>query len=236
LRRLAREQAALQLEQAEPQSHEPSTEDARPAARELFQKLHPQERAAIVMKEVLDLSLEETASQLQTSVGAVKSALSRARGRLTERKPSAGFIAPPREVVEHFMLALRDKNLDALKSMCTADLAIELVGGAEFESFEKGRMFFEHAHMVMPQFGFGENPWWKLADYHGETVVLGMRTLNGVEGLNEIHRLEINDGKVTRVRCYCFCPDTLRVVAEELGTAALARPYRSPSPEDFARN
>jgi len=30
------------------------------------------------------------------------------------------------------------------------------------------------------------------------------------------------------IRCYCFCPDTLRAVADQLGVAALRRPYRSP--------
>jgi len=59
-------------------------------------------------------------------------------------------------------------------------------------------------------------------------VALGFRTLDGVEGLNEVHRLEETDGRITRVRCYCFCPDTLRLVGERLGIPALAPPYRSP--------
>ena len=232
VRRAAREQAALALEQAEPQTQElPLPVDGRPAARALFQTLHPQERAAILMKEVFDLSLDETAAMLRTSVGAVKSALSRARGRLTKKREAAGFDAPPREIVERFMRALRDKDLDGLRAMCTTDLTVELVGGAEMESFDHSRMFFEHAHMVFPALGFGENPWWKLAEYDGEPVVLGFRTLNGVEGLNEVHRIEASDGRITRVRCYCFCPDTLKAVAEDLGIAALQRPYRSPSPE-----
>src|SRR5262245_34926710 len=79
VRRSAREQAAMALEQAEPTSVPPyETTDGRVAARTLFQTLHPQERAALLMKDVLDLSLEETAAILRTSVGAVKSALSRA--------------------------------------------------------------------------------------------------------------------------------------------------------------
>jgi hypothetical protein len=36
------------------------------------------------------------------------------------------------------------------------------------------------------------------------------------------------DGAVVRIRCYCFCPDTLRLVAEHLGIRAVRRPYRSP--------
>ena len=97
IRRSAREQAALLLEKAEPESVEPhDASDARPAARQFFQTLHPQERAALLMKDVFELSLEETAAMLHTTVGAVKSALSRARGRLDGRKPPAGFDAPPK--------------------------------------------------------------------------------------------------------------------------------------------
>jgi RNA polymerase sigma-70 factor, ECF subfamily len=230
VRRRAREQAALQLEAAsEPTQTLQADDDARPAARALFQKLHPQERAAILMKEVLDLSLDETAAMLKTSTGAVKSALSRARDRLADKRQPAGFDTPPKEMVERFMVALRDKDMNGLRAMCAADLTIELVGGAESNTFEKGSSFFQHAHMVMPQFGFGENPHWQLTEYRGEPIVIGWRTLDGVEGLNEIHRLEVSDGKITRVRCYCFAPDTLRVVAEELGLQVLKRPYRSPS-------
>ncbi len=230
VRRNAREQAALQLEAAAPEpATTPSDTDARPAARALFQKLHPQERAAILMKEVLDLSLDETAAVLKTSTGAVKSALHRARDRLAEKRPAAGFDVPPKEMVERFMVALRDKDANGLRAMCAADINIELVGGAEIDSFEKGSSFFEHAHMVFPQLGFGENPHWELKEYQGETIVIGWRTLDGLEGLNEIHRLEVSDGKITRVRCYCFAPDTLRAVAADLGIPALNRAYRSPS-------
>ena len=107
------------------------------------------------------------------------------------------------------------------------------VGGVEVDSFDKARTFFEHAHMVMPKIGFGERPWWKLGEYEGEPMVLGLRTLDGVEGLNEIHRIEVLDGLIARVRIYCFCSETLALVAEALGCQALPRPYRSPSVADF---
>jgi RNA polymerase sigma-70 factor (ECF subfamily) len=229
VRRSAREQAALQLEAAEDQSQAPpALTDAKPAARTLFQALHPQERAAIVMKEVLDLSLDETATILKTSVGAVKSALHRARDRLANKREHAGFDVPPRDIVERFMTALRDQNAEGLKAICATDLNIDLVGGVEMTNFEQSKSFFQHAHMVFPALGFGENPWWKVVDYAGEPMVIGYRTLNGVEGLNEIHRLEVSDGRVVRIRCYCFCPDTLKAVADDLGIPVLARPYRSP--------
>ena len=48
----------------------------------LFQELAPQERAALLLKEVFELSLDEIAEILGTSLGAVKSALHRGRARL----------------------------------------------------------------------------------------------------------------------------------------------------------
>ncbi|MGD2131938.1 MAG: sigma-70 family RNA polymerase sigma factor [Maricaulaceae bacterium] len=237
VRRSAREQAMLAIEQ--PQITEATTEEPanlgehRDAAKALFQTLHPQERAAVLLKDVFDLSLEETAAMLKTSVGAVKSALSRGRGRLDARKPPAGFDAPPAEIVEQFMTALGAQDMETMKTLCSDDLTVELVGGAQGEGWEQNKTFFAHAHMVMPALGFGENPRWEMSEYDGEPVVLGFRTLGGVEGLNEVHRLETVDGKVVRDRCYCFCPETLASVAEGLGLTALPRPHRSPTITDF---
>lgn len=228
VRRAAREQAALQLEAMEEHVAPVVPTDVKPAANAMFQSLHPQERAAIVMKEVLDLSLDETATILKTSVGAVKSALHRARDRLANKRAPAGFDTPPRDIVERFATALRNQDAEGLKAICAVDLTIDMVGGVEMNSFEESKSFFQHAHMVMPALGFGENPWWKVIEYDGELMVIGYRTLDGVEGLNEIHRLEVADGRVLRIRCYCFCPDTLKTVADDLGIPALRRPYRSP--------
>src|SRR5262249_35202898 len=108
VRRSAREQAALALEGAEPTTTAPDeTGGGDVAVRSLFERLHAQERAAFLLKDVFDLSLEETADVLQTTVGAVKSALGRARGRLEGHKPLAGLDAPSAEVVHQFMAALR---------------------------------------------------------------------------------------------------------------------------------
>ena len=79
------------------------------------------------------------------------------------------------------------------------------------------------------------NPRWKTASYGGETLVLGMRTIESVEGLNEIHRLDVGEGRIVRIRCYCFSPETLAEVAREFGIAALPCLYRSPSAKDVLR-
>jgi RNA polymerase sigma-70 factor (ECF subfamily) len=231
-RRLARERAHAEAEQRAAGAPERALDPAevREAAEALLRRLAPRERAAVLLKDVFDLSLEETAAMLKTTVGAVKAALSRGRGRLegAERDARVAGPAPSQELVDRFVKALAGKDIEGLRALCSADVAIELVGGAEFDGFEQGKMFFEHAHFVMPQLGFGENPRWESALYEDEPVALGFRTLDGAEGLNEVHRLEVLEGRIARIRCYCFCPDTLRAVGEDLGLPALRRPYRSP--------
>ncbi|GHI28032.1 hypothetical protein Shyd_94030 [Streptomyces hydrogenans] len=55
--------------------------------------LAPQERAAVVLKDVFDLPLKEIAAMLSTTEGAVKAALHRGRGRLAD--PQGGKLRSP---------------------------------------------------------------------------------------------------------------------------------------------
>src|ERR1700722_11897836 len=76
----------------------------REAAGTLFGQLSPQERAAVVLKEVFDLSLEEIAEALSTTPGAVKAALHRGRGKLVETAPEPER-APAPAVLDAFCAA-----------------------------------------------------------------------------------------------------------------------------------
>lgn len=201
----------------------------RTAASSLFLHLAPQERAAVLLKDVLDFSLEETAAMLKTTLGAVKAALHRGRARLkaTQAAPAAAS-AVPREIVDRFVAALTAKDFDAIRALCLADVTVDMVGGACFETYEKGKVTIEHAHFVMPQFGMHPHPRWETAIFEGEPVALGFRTKDGAEGLNEVWRFEMGDGGVAKLRLYCFTPNVLDALAKELGMTALPRPYRSP--------
>src|SRR5262245_2713701 len=82
-RELERSVLAGEMEEATVLGHDAgdaSTDEVRDAARALPVRLTPRERAAVLMKDVLDLSLDETASILKTSTAAVKAALHRGQG------------------------------------------------------------------------------------------------------------------------------------------------------------
>lgn len=201
----------------------------REAASNLFRHLAPQERAAVLLKDVLDFSLEESAAMLKTTVGAIKAALHRGRTRLkaAQAEPAAKS-AVPREIVDRFVAALSAKDFDVVRALCLADVTIDMVGGNRMETYDQGRIAFEFAHMVIPALGMGSDPRWETVLYDGEAIAIGLRTKDGVEGLNEVWRLEMGDGGVSTVRLYCFTPDALQAVARDLKLPALSRPYRSP--------
>ena len=72
--------------------------EVRDAAKQLINRLPPRERAAIVLKDVLDFRLEEIAEILQTTPGAIKSALHRGREKLAAPEATsedAGASLPP---------------------------------------------------------------------------------------------------------------------------------------------
>jgi RNA polymerase sigma-70 factor, ECF subfamily len=230
VRRAGVERAHADAEAKQPLASADAAEGlaVREAAGELFSCLAPQERAAVLLKDVLDFSLEEISAMLKTSVGAVKSALHRGRTRLAAaRLEQPGPSSVPREVVDRFVAALTARNVDDIRAMCLADVTVDMVGGNVMETFDKGKIAIEHAHFVLPQLGLGENPHWKTVVYRGEPIAVGLRTLNGVEGLNEVWRLELGEGGVSRIRLYCFNPDVLATVARDLEIPSLKRRYRS---------
>lgn len=182
MRRVSREEAVLRLHESTDAAAPSDAGEVRQAASTLLGALPPKERAAVLLKDVFDLSLQETAAYLKISAGAVKSALHRGRGKLVDpERQVREHVTPPREIVDRFATALSNADLDALSAMCLADLQVELVGGAEMDGFENSRSFFAHAHFVMPEWGFGTNPNWRVVDYDGEPIVLGFRTLDSVE-------------------------------------------------------
>jgi RNA polymerase sigma-70 factor (ECF subfamily) len=197
--------------------------EVRDAAEQLIGRLAPRERAALLLKDVFDLSLEDTALALRTSIGAIKSALHRGRGHLKEIDPE--IVPNPRvsaELLERFMAALTARDVEALFAVVGETATAELVGGVVMEGRENYKVFFAHMLAAVPLFGPEHvYPRHQLVTYEGEPVVLGFRHWNGQWRLNEVSRLEEDEGKISRIRCYCWSPDTLRFIGQQLGLPVL---------------
>lgn len=206
-RRRARERRAL----AEPveAAAEIPPDDLRIAGERLM-AASPQARAAVILKDVFDFSLEEIADQLRTTVGGVKSALHRGRAALREAPEPELDPGPPRELVDRFIEAFRTRDAATIVAAVTEACAFEVPGVGGGRGPRGGWIEASVAHADGVRLA--------ACDYRGEWVVLCLHTdATGAEALYDVLRLEGADGKVSRIRNYCFCPDTVRHVGVELG-------------------
>jgi RNA polymerase sigma-70 factor, ECF subfamily len=220
-------------------THADSTGTVRDAGTVLLQRLAPQERAAVVLKELFDYSLEDIAAVLGTTVGAVKAALHRGRTRLravddetTPRRPS-----PSTELVDRFVAAYTAADVPALVELMLDTGSVENVGcsvAVGRTAFGRKPGWFEglvYGHPEWPpQFAY-ESARLERREFQGEPIILGFCTRRGREALESIIRLGEHDGRIGSIRCYAFCPETMRAVGAELGLEVRTGLYRFPTPE-----
>ena len=84
----------------------------------------------MLLKDVFDFSLEEAADSLSTTVGAIKAALHRARGKLVET-PSEEAAVPRPAVLDAFCAAFNAGDLDGLMALYEPDAIVIPQLGAE---------------------------------------------------------------------------------------------------------
>jgi RNA polymerase sigma-70 factor (ECF subfamily) len=93
-----------------------------------LQHLPPQQRAVLVLRDVLGYRASETAELLDTTETSVNSLLRRARAAFESRLPAAGRERAPlpnskaeRELIEHFTVAVESGDVDGLVSLLAED-------------------------------------------------------------------------------------------------------------------
>jgi RNA polymerase sigma-70 factor (ECF subfamily) len=100
----------------------------------VIQLLTPQQRAALILCDVLDWSAKDAADLLEISVSAVNSALQRARARLRERLPSrkppwpanVDASAAERDLLKKYVEAGESADFRALESIIRADATFRM--------------------------------------------------------------------------------------------------------------
>jgi RNA polymerase sigma-70 factor (ECF subfamily) len=99
-----------------------------------LQLLPPNQRAALVLREVLGFSAEETAAALDTSVASVNSALQRARKTVEERTPEQSQQQTlrtlgddgVREVVDRYVDAWQARDIEGVVAMLADDASFSM--------------------------------------------------------------------------------------------------------------
>ncbi len=205
---------------------------AREAAGTLLGQLSPQERAAVVLKDALDLSLEEIAEALSTTVGAVKTALHRARGKLVEPLPDEPR-APAPAVLDAFCAAFNAGDIGRVTALLLDTASVEVVGATTQYGPEAARrtvlhgMLFGVSVMVNAEaHGFDPGlfegvvqspPRVEARAHRGGWVLVHWYAHRDGEAVRALTRIQPDGERIALLQNYFYNPELIAEVCSELG-------------------
>lgn len=219
---------------------------SREAAGTILGQLSPQERAAVVLKDAFDLSLDEIAEALSTTTGAVKTALHRGRGKLVDpailetRTPAPG-------VLDAFCAAFNAGDLDRLASLLLDTASVEVVGATTQYGPEAARrtvlygMLYGSRRMATADTNGGIEPRFiqrvlpsaprvECVAHRGEWILLHWYAHEDGEAVRAVTRLAPDGDRVAHLRNYFYNPDVLAEVCAELTVPWRSNGYRWAAP------
>jgi len=233
----SRKLALRERDQPAPPGTAASDRATREAAGTLLIQLSPQERAAVVLKDAFDLGLDEIAEVLSTSTGAVKAALHRGRGKLTNLDVDATRMPAP-GVLDEFCAAFNARDLERLTALLLDHATVEVVGAATIYGASTARgtvltgMLFGSQRMAAPADGGrgdGIDPRFaqgvlpvparlELRFHRGEPLLLSWYAHRDGEFVRGVSLVETSpDGdRISRLRNYYYTPEVIAELCGEL--------------------
>jgi RNA polymerase sigma-70 factor (ECF subfamily) len=202
----------------------PQPRDAREAAGTLLAQLSPQERAAVVLKDVFALSLEETAQALSTSPGAIKAALHRGRTKLVDPEPAEPATVVP-AVLDAFCAAFNARDLDRLTALLLDTATMEFPGVL----YESGAAALRAGSLNNTLFGCPDGhyqpttpPRCEVRVHRGEPLLLWWLD----DEVDAVVRVIVDGDRIAGLRNHRHAPELLAEVCQELGVRFRTHGYQ----------
>ena len=218
--RRQREDAVPYEEENEPESaaaeNELEDEPINETLAALVGALPPKERAAVLLKDVLQYRLAEVAEVVDSTVGGVKAALHRARTKLRTLQAAPSHVEldlRQRNLLEAYVECFNRRDWDALHRLIQADATLDVVDRFVGKMEEAG--YFRNYVAL---------PWeWKLSlgRVDGEPVILHWKKFGADWRPHAAIRLWWQNGKVVRIKDYLHVDYILRDAATEVDGAAV---------------
>jgi RNA polymerase sigma-70 factor (ECF subfamily) len=166
------------------------------AALARFLALPVTQRSAVILKDVLDHSLEETAEIMGTTVMAVKAALVRGRGKLLEAEPQeTELAATTREALQRYASLFNARDWDGVRAMVSDDCRLDLVSKSQRRGKQVGVYFgrYEKESITL-----------RLVRLEGRLAFAAYREGQGRPAYFIL--LDVADGRVTNIRDFRYVP------------------------------
>jgi len=193
----------------DPEAAAVSNENIRLAFIAALQNLTPQQRAVLILRDVLAWRASEVAQALEITVAAANSTLQRARATVERLAPAEhssraqlADVAPEvRRQLERYVAAFEAYDIDGIVSMLTQDAVWEMppFTGWYQGNAEIGRLIATNC----PASGPGDMRLLPTSGANGQPAYgLYMREEDGVHRAFQIQQLTMGEGGVERVTCY----------------------------------
>lgn len=171
----------------------------------LVTELPAKERAAVMLKDVLDCSLEETAEITRSNVGAVKAALHRGREKLRDADSHPRREALPAEtraVIENYIAAFNRRDWDGVRALVAEDAKLDVVDRAS------GRF---HDLRYLVNYGALKANWkLEFAYVDGVECVVHYREVDGQWRPYSVVSISVEGNRISHVRDYLHIDYLLR--------------------------
>ena len=166
------------------------------AALSRFLALPVSQRSAVILKDVLGHSLDETAATMDTTVPAVKAALVRGRARLRDAEAAPGPLDPAlRSQLDHYATLFNRRDWDGVRALVGEDCRLDLVSRSQRRGKAVGMYFGNYAKEAV-----------RLAVVQLEgRLALGAFVADAVKPAYWI-LLEWDSGRVQRIRDFRYVP------------------------------
>lgn len=180
----------------------------------LLERLTPEERAVLVLREAFDYPFAEIAGILGKSEANCRQILSRARRHVDEGRPRFEVDVEKRHALaQRFLNAAREGSMDALVELLAPDVVLVGDGGGKARAIPRPMVGAEAVARALLAF-------YAIADGWGvsiEPVLVngqpGFRTFDTDGRLINVIELEVEDGRIRRVQSV-LNPDKLRHLGE----------------------
>lgn len=175
-----------------------------------LQHLSPNQRAVLILRDVLGFSAAEVADLLDTSVGSVTSTLQRARITVAQRVPAHSQqverpVAERAGVVDSFVTAFEQGDVRALIELLAEDVRFTMPPlPAWFSGRADVGAFLEHRSLVTP---------WRVArrlDVNGQPALLALQQHDGQWRPGALIVLSFSTGRINWVASFLDPADLAR--------------------------
>ena len=174
------------------------------AIERLVLALPPKERASVLLKDVLDYSLEEIAELVDSTVGGVKAALNRGRSKLASLPELSAKRARPapnpeaEQLLGLYVERFNRNDWDGLRELITADARVR-VADMYFGPLTGSPYFGRYERLTIP---------WRVVvgEVDGEPAIIVLVPGPGGWVPQALVRVEVVDGHIVSITDYTHCP------------------------------